>query len=354
MVKGLEKRKRLIPVKGIDNINKVIKEPEPKFLWNGILEGSKGIITGVAKTGKTTLAENLAISLSVGKEELLGFKLEGKPRRVAYLNLEENYRIFGRRNRKQIASLSSDEKKLFNKNYLSIPENFPEFLITDEDWLTVREYVIDSKAEVVFLDSLTHMFEGEIEKSFSAHKFIKKFRETFKGLNVTIVVVHHNTKGNDGPITQDNIAGSRVILQEFEFAIGLANIPTNNGGNYMCTLYNKYTEKDDTKAVIYKLKEDGWIEILGVANKFNLYKNTYDGRKNTSNKDVVYEFIESQTSQTSQTITTSELMDKFIYNEDPVMSKDTLHKSLNKLNQDDSIKKVKNGVYKLNKVANDE
>jgi KaiC/GvpD/RAD55 family RecA-like ATPase len=51
--------------RGIDLIKRVESEPEPNFLWHGIPEGSKGLIAGVAKTGKTTLAENLAMSLSV-------------------------------------------------------------------------------------------------------------------------------------------------------------------------------------------------------------------------------------------------------------------------------------------------
>jgi hypothetical protein len=30
--------------------------PEPIILWNGIVEGSKGMIVGLSKTGKTTMA----------------------------------------------------------------------------------------------------------------------------------------------------------------------------------------------------------------------------------------------------------------------------------------------------------
>ena len=72
-------------------------------MWNGIPEGSTGLITGVAKTGKTTFAENLAISLSVGKKEFYGCNMDGIPKKILFINLEENYRIFSRRNEKQIA-----------------------------------------------------------------------------------------------------------------------------------------------------------------------------------------------------------------------------------------------------------
>ena len=41
---------------GYDQIVRVLKEPQPVTLWDGIIEGSVGLITGVAKTGKTTFA----------------------------------------------------------------------------------------------------------------------------------------------------------------------------------------------------------------------------------------------------------------------------------------------------------
>lgn len=344
--KEYKKNGRLKFERGIDIINKVSNEPEPNFLWHGIPEGSKGLITGAPKTGKTTMAENLAMSMSVGKKDFLGFQLEGKPRKVLFVNMEESYKLHGRRNKKQIYQLSDDELKLFKKNYLCAPRDFPEFLNSEDDWIKLRECIKDSKAEVVFIDSLTHMFDGEIEKTAPAKRFVEKFRDALKDLDVTVIVIHHNTKGNGEPMTQDKIAGSRVILQEFEFAYGLANIPSRKGGNYLCMLNNKHIAKDDTKATIYKLNEYGWVEYVGVDNKYNLYKEeSRDGRTNTANLEIIYEYIKSQTSQTSQIITTAVLNEEFVQNN--TMSKDTLHKSLNKLEKEGRIVKESHGNYKL-------
>jgi KaiC/GvpD/RAD55 family RecA-like ATPase len=335
--------------RAIDIIKKVESDPEPKFLWHGIPEGSKGIITGVAKTGKTTLAENLAISLSTGKREFMGFPLIGEPQKVLFINLEESERLFARRNLKQISELSKSELNLFNENYLCAPSSFPEFFTTDKDWLCLRGIIIDSKAKVVIIDSLTHMFDGEIEKSNPAKKFIEKLRGTFKDLDVTLIIVHHNTKGNNSPITQDNIAGSRVILQEFEFAIGLANVPTGAGGSYMCMLYNKYIEKDDTTAFLYEMNEKGWINVVCKTNKFKLYKDDFDGRTSSVNKDAVFKYIEDQSSQVSQgstIVSASSLSQEFI--KSGIISKDTMYSCLKKLVLDGLIVKEGRGNYVLN------
>ena len=351
-----EEEKSFKIIKAIELINRVNREPEPKYLWKGIPEGSTGLITGVAKTGKTTFAENLAISLSVGKKMFFGHPMDGIPRKVLYINLEEGYRIRSRRNQKQINELNKDEIKLFCNNYISTPIDFPEFLNTDEDWAILKKYIEASEAEIIFIDSLSHMCIGEIERSYVAQQFAQTFRKHVSSLNKTVIVVHHNTKGNDRPMDLNNIAGSRFILQEFEFAIGFENIPTAKGGNYSCMLYNKYIEKDDTTAQLYKMSSSGWIELLGTDNKFNLYKNykDKDGREDSTNPDLIYDYIVSQASQGSQQTITADLMKTFVTNDTRTMSKDTLHVSLKKLEDADKIAKVKTGIYTLKNENDDE
>jgi len=120
-------RKKIKIVKAIDLINRVKDEPVPKFVWKGIPEGSMGLITRVAKTGKTTFAENLAMSLSVGRQEFYGVKMDGVPRKVLFINLEEDYKLHSRRNLDQISLLNEEELNLFKDNYFSTPDDFPSY-----------------------------------------------------------------------------------------------------------------------------------------------------------------------------------------------------------------------------------
>lgn len=340
--------------KARDLISKIQNEPEPEIVWNGIVEGSKGLIVGVSKTGKTTLAENLAISLAVGRKGFFNYPLKGKPEKVLFINLEESYRLRSRRNLKQISTLSEDEKNLFDENYYSTPEDFPEFLVTDENWNYLSKYIEEVNPKYVFIDSLSHMFEGQIENSEPAIKFVKRFRTYISSLNKTVIIVHHNTKGNDKPIDQDSIAGSRIIAQEFEYAIGLGNIPTNSGGSYLCMLYNKYVEKDDTTAYTYKIDSENWVQNIGSTNKYELYNNSkLDYRIDPTNRNRILNYIQNQNSQNSQTTLTADLKREFVENDTKTMSKDTLHKSIDKLIDDGFIEIVKRGEYKIKKRSED-
>lgn len=347
-------KKKIKITKASDLILRVKSEPEPKNIWNGIVEGSKGMIVGLSKTGKTTMAENLAISIAVGKKEYLGYTLSGIPKKTLFVNLEESCKIRTLRNIKQISKLTPSEKVLFDENYISTPEDFPEFINSDEDWTKLRDYITDSEAEVVFIDSLSHLVKGQIESSETCLKFVQKFRQYISILKKTTIVVHHNIKGNEKPITQDNIAGSRVVSQEFEYAIGLSNIPTESGGKYLCMLFNKYIETDNTKAILYKINEDNWLEKLGEANIFKLYSNTKpDKRQDSTNKDLIYNYFQSQSSQGSQNVSSKDLMKIFVNNFTQTMSKDTLYKSLDKLLEEGKIEKPEKGVYQL-KIENED
>jgi RecA-family ATPase len=348
-------KKKITVTKASDLILRVESEPEPIILWNGIVEGSKGMIVGLSKTGKTTMAENLAVSIAVGKTEYLGFPISGIPKKVLFVNLEESYKIRTLRNIKQISKLTSSERALFNENYFSTPEDFPEFMNSDEDWDKLRGYIIASEAEVIFIDSLSHMVKGQIETSDVCLKFVQKFRHYISNLNKTTIVIHHNVKGNDKAITQDSIAGSRVVSQEFEYAIGLSNIHTESGGKYLCMLYNKYIETDSAEAILYKINQENWLEKLGEANRFRLYSGVEsDNRQNSTNKDLIYNYCQSQISQGSQSISSADLMDTFVKNDAKTMSKDTLYKSIEKLKLEGKLKNAEKGVYQLVTKEDDE
>jgi RecA-family ATPase len=337
MPKGNEEKslddKGLEITKGIDLVKKFRSEPRPKVLWNDIIDGSSGLITGVAKTGKTTFAENLAISFAIGRKEFFGYEISVNPKKVLFLNLEEKIWRIGMRNSAQISVLTEQEFGLFCKNYYTKPSGFPEFLNTESDWLKLHNYIDLVSPEIIFLDSLTHMCIGEIEKSKKAQDFIQYYKKYVLSFGKTTFVVHHNTKGNDKPMTQDNIAGSRVITQEFDFALGFGNIPTSKGGCYSSMLYNKDAEKTNHQAIIYSFDQNKWIEKLDETNVFKLYKETkevhVDGRVNTKNKENVYKFIYGQYSKGSQVTSTRDLKEEFVWTS--TLSKQGLHDCINKL-----------------------
>lgn len=338
-----------------DLVNKVKKEPKQEIVWNGIPEGSCGLITGVAKTGKTTFAENLALSISLGENEFMGYPLSFTDKKVCFISFEEDYRIRGRRLMKQISGFNETQMDKVNSNFVANITGLPEFLNHDNDWEAVSDSISDVNPDIIILDSLSRMCVGEIEKSSVAQSFTQKFNRHIKSLQKTTFVIHHNVKGNDKPISQDLIAGSRFISQEFEFAIGMGKIPNRFGGNYLKVLYNKYASTDNQKAITYTL-DNSKIKSTGHFYVEDLYLEKApitDGRVDFTNKNVLLNTIEeflsqdnqgSQDSQNNYTFKTSDIIEILVPHK---MSKDTYHNKLKSLVRDGDVRKLKKGEYEL-------
>jgi hypothetical protein len=114
-------------------------------------------------------------------------------------------------------------------------------------------------------------------------------------------------------------------------------------------LFNKYAEVDSSVATVYKIDKDRWIENISEIEKSVLYdsKVKIDYREDSTNKDLIYTYIQSQSSLGSQTIPTGDLMKTFVLNDPKTMAKDTLFKSLEKLRNDGKIENQGMGKYQL-------
>lgn len=67
---------------------------------------------------------------------------------------------------------------------------------------------------------------------------------------------------------------------------------------------------------------------------------------------MIFDFFQNQKSQGSQDISSADLMEAFVNNDIKTMSKDTLYKSLDKLQEEGKIEKPEKGVYQL-KIENE-
>ena len=311
------------------------------------------MIVGPPKVGKTTFAENLAISLSIGRKEFFGYKLDGEPKKVLFVNLEEPYKLRARRNGVQISNFTEAELELFSNNFDTTDKDFLEFLNDDNDWNKLSKYIESSDSEIVFIDSLTNMFSGKIEDSTVSRNFIEKFSYYLKSLNKTFIVVHHTTKGNETPPEQSNVAGSRVILQYFEFIYALWQVPNEAGYTFLCNIQNKHVQKDSSSAYLYNIDENYWVSYLGKENMYSLYKDSvtkFDGRYDDTNENLMYDYFVNQYNQGIQTISTSTMMKDLVLSKEPKMSHDTLHKVKNKLLENGKLEKLSKGNFRLNNI----
>lgn len=330
---------KLVTLKELGDI--VSKMPKPVPIWRGINEGNFGYFYGPSKAGKSTCAENLAMSIACGRSEFWGYKLyKGKPEKVLFINFEENCLPRMRRSQNQMKALSNEEVLLVNKNFIVPDCNFLNSLSSKQDWIKLQEVIKKSGAKIVFIDSITRLYSGSIEDSKESQKLTLNLRKMQKELDLTLTCIHHSTKSL-GILAQDSLAGSRVIGQEADFAIGINK--TKYGKLYLKEIFYRYAEIRNVGQVeLFKIDENQWLRKLEKTSEHELI-NSVDFRQDPTNFKALKDFIEKE--YPGGKFKTSNLMKEFV--KTGVISKPTLHEYLKILNENKVISRVKRGEYSV-------
>ncbi len=137
------------------------------------------------------------------------------------------------------------------KNYQVITEIVPRLISTDEDWEEIERMKRVNKANVVFIVSLSRLYEGGIEDSGLAKKVSLKLRVLSNKLQITLIVIHHTPKQIGKPITQNSLAGSRILGQEADFLIGVGN--SNDGKRYYKEVSFRYKQEQTETVTLFEI-----------------------------------------------------------------------------------------------------
>lgn len=330
----------LVSLKELKDI--VSKMPKPVQIWRGLNEGNFGYIYGPSKAGKSTFAENLAISLAIGKKSFWGYKLyKGNPIKVLFINFEENCLPRMLRAENQLKPLSKQEKSVVYKNLIVPDCNFLNSLSTKKDWEKLEEIIKKSEAKIVFVDSITRLYSGSIENSEESQKLTLNLRDLQSKLDITLICIHHTTKSL-GIISQDSLAGSRVITQEADFAIGINKTKQNQ--LYLKEVFYRYAGIDNDKVELFTIDGNQWLIVQEKVNEFDLFKSP-DFRVDNSNGAMLIEYIKKTFAKTK--FSTGDLMKVFVNTK--AISKPTLQKLIKELVEQNLLTRHKRGEYSLNK-----
>lgn len=264
--------------------------PPKKMLWSGVVENSFGLVFGISKSGKTIFCENLAMSIAIGRKSYFDYPLEGVPKKVLFISLEESFGNRLGRNVQQFEALNKEEQALMDENYDIQELDFPQFIVTDENWESLHELIQNSGAEVVFIDSITRMNHGKLEDGKTAAEIMSRLRSISQKLNITLFAIHHTPKLYGNPITMDSIKGSSVFAQESDFAIGVNR--TDAKHRYIKNVFFRYENDDDEFVKEFAINQDAWLEQSDEVEEVEILRRT-DRRRAEDKREVVKTFFNS-------------------------------------------------------------
>ena len=270
-------------------------QPKTTYLWNGIKEKSFGLVFGPSKSGKTIFCENLAMSIAMGKREFFGYQLDGIPKKVLFVGLEEFWQNRVERNIMQFEAMNEEDQLPLGENYRFQPIDFTKRIVRDSDYNNLIETIQDSEAEVVFIDSITRMNLGQLENSADSEKLMQRLRDVCDSLKITLICIHHTPKIGDENLTMDKIKGSSVFAQESDFAIGINC--TSKKNRYMKNVFFRYAPDDYENVKEFIIENNCWLNYLDEVGENEIIART-DRRRNVDKPKIICDFLDLNSSTT--------------------------------------------------------
>ena len=181
--------------------------PEP-IIDNGILlDNTILLIVGPAKSKKTFLTQNLALSIAMGND-FAGFKIT-KPKKVLYYLAEGGYFPNRERLRKMAENISPDN----TENFLIA---FPPYMLINhkENYDEICKTIKELDAEVVIFDPLIRFHDVDENSATGMSEVFGKIKQLIEKLGISVILVHHT-----GKVQSKGGRGSSVIIGEYDSCI---------------------------------------------------------------------------------------------------------------------------------------
>jgi len=178
--------------------------------------GDKVVIIGQSKTRKSFFAQQLAFCVA-GNRRFLEF--DTIPKKVLLIQFEIRKERYHLRCKRMATGMEIGSNELDDLMIL----NARGFGIVTEDLKTLmKEQVETHKPEVVIIDPLYKLIDGDESKSEEIKPILRFFDKLAEDSKAAIVYIHHDKKGHAGDQqTVDRGAGSGVLARDFDAAIYL-------------------------------------------------------------------------------------------------------------------------------------
>ncbi len=230
--------------------------PDPVFLWKEFfVQGEVCCLFADTNAGKSILAVQIASDIAMTGQKVLylDFELTSKQFETRYRDEKGGQWGFPPRLIRGEITLDSYEGN-----------NFEERLISD-----IRDGALFNQCKVVIIDNLTWL-TSTAEKGEAAARLMKELLNIKKAYGLSILVLAHTPKrALNSPITQNDLAGSKQLINFFDAAFSIGKSVKDESLRYLKQIKSRSTEIKygaDNVIVCEIEKENGYLHFRELNN----------------------------------------------------------------------------------------
>ena len=304
--------------------------PSREEIIFGLGRGEVGLFNAVNNAGKTTVLRNLMISLGIGKP-FPPFGNFSLPKRVAFLDFEDNLSFLRRDLSVMLANCSDLEKSSFNDNALLICEyadgQGEDLSLSKLNHLSVlTENLLKFAPDLIIVDTISSAFQIRDENNNAEvrRSIMQPLKRLAKDVKAAVIATHHigKPKAEEGQTKEASFRG-RGASSFADMARLVLNLEKDNVDQTVKLICAKVKGAKFTDLKLKLNPETRWYESQGECQEvtnYSLLMDMFSDGMEHSTKDAIEEF-------------------------DGVMSERNTKSYLNKAVKNNDLKKVRHGVY---------
>lgn len=221
---------------------------EPIFPKQGLVS-----LIGSSDTGKSTFLRQFALSIALGLNEFVGYKLNTETQNVIFISTEDDPNSVSSSIKKPLRALfnqhNADESLLNHLKFIfdvDLTENSENNIIK-----LLNKDLSEKGVDLIIVDAFTDIFSGDINSSTKVREFLNLFSKISKEYECLILFLHHTGKKTDKfSASKNNALGSQAFEAKMRVMLELKHHPHNDmqrtltitKGNYISTEIKKYSK----------------------------------------------------------------------------------------------------------------
>ena len=215
----------------------------PFLLQTLIPEQAITILAGQSDVGKGMLYLQLALSIIQGKEELHGLKLNSKYKKVLLVSTEDGVIQISNRVKKQLGGYQETEE-LNDRMIIYTTSNYTV--------KNVEEELKKDKYDLVILDALGDLLDGDSNNLGDSRRFLNQFTELIHKYSCTFLIVHHIGKGKEKQgASKHQLLGSVGIEGKARSVLMLEQPHLHSSIRHLSIVKGNYVSEEDKKNIIF-------------------------------------------------------------------------------------------------------
>ena len=192
-----------------------------EWLVEGVMQrGANGFIVADPKAGKSWLAVDLALALTLG-QPWLGFTIP-RPRNVALITREDNPSLTKWRMRRLLDGRNANEAIVGDRLYVNSKDQSPVFKLDVPEQLTEMMSALKVlKPDVVILDVLNILHGSDENDNTEMRKVLDHANLISTEVQCSLCVLHHFNKDSKNTRLTQRIRGAGAMAGWVEYVVGI-------------------------------------------------------------------------------------------------------------------------------------